>query len=82
MRATNRDLLVLVKDELLSPASMEMELERIHKLLVGFETPDNLSLVHEVFDMNRYKRLSFPHSIQKVMNVKEIKPFVFIINKN
>ncbi len=82
MRASNRDLLVLVKDELLSPASMEMELERIHTLLLGFETPGNLILAHEVFDMNRYKKLSSLKSIQKVMNVKEIKPFVFIINKN
>ena len=82
MRAPNRDLLVLVKDEFLSSTSMEVELERIHQLLIGFETPDNLSHAHEVFDMNSYKRVTSISRIQKIMSEKELKAFVFVINKN
>jgi len=82
MRAPNRDLLVLVKDEFLSSTSMEVELERIHQLLIGFETPDNLCRAHEVFDMNSYKRVTSISRIQKIMSEKELKAFVFVINKN
>ena len=82
MRAPNRDLLVLVKDEFLSSTSMEVELERIHQLLIGFETPDNLCLAHEVFDMNSYKRVKSNSKIRKIMSEKELKAFVFVINKN
>jgi len=82
MRAPNRDLLVLVKDEFLNSTSMEVELERIHQLLIGFETPDNLCQAHEVFDMNRYKRVTSNTKIRKIMSEKELKAFVFVINKN
>lgn len=82
MRAPNRDLLVLVKDEFLAANSMEVELERINQLLISFETPGNLCQAHEVFDMNRYKRITNLVKIQKIMNERELKPFVFAINKN
>lgn len=82
MKASNRDLLVLVKDESLSSDYMEMELEKIHQLLMSFETPGNLCQAHEVFDMNRYKTIRTISKIQKIMNEKELKPFVFVINKN
>lgn len=82
MRAPNRDLLVLVKDEFLTPNSMEIELERINQLLVNFETPLNLCQAHEVFDMNRYKRITKLVKIQEIMSQRELKPFVFAINKN
>lgn len=82
MKMPNRDLLVLVKDEFLRPGSMETELERINRLLMSFETVDNLCTAHEVFDLNRYKILRAAHAIRAVVNHKELKPFVFLINKN
>lgn len=82
MRSPNRDLLVLVKDEFLSSHAMELELERIHQLLVSFETAENLCRAHEVFDMNRYKKISKLQAIQNVMRERVLKPFVFVINKN
>ncbi|MBC7850958.1 MAG: hypothetical protein H7Y31_14545 [Chitinophagaceae bacterium] len=82
MKAPNRDLLVLVKDEFLNSTSMEVELERIHQLLVGFETATNLCQAHEIFDMNRYKILRKQSRIQAIISKRELKPFVFIINKN
>ena len=82
MRASNRDLLVLVKDELLSADSMELELEKIHQLLVDFETPGSFCMAHEIFDINRHKRIASANRMQKIMSEKELKPFVFAINKN
>lgn len=78
----NRDLLVLIKDEFLGPESMETELEKINKLLISFETQDNLCVAHEVFDMNRYKILKDKVALERVFGQSQLKPFVFIINKN
>ena len=82
MKSSNRDLLVLVKDESLSSDSIELELERIHQVLISFETTENLCRAHEVFDMNRYKIIESGSKVQKIMMARELKAFVFIINKN
>lgn len=82
MKMPNRDLLVLVKDEFLGTESMETELERINKLLMSFETVDNLCVAHEIFDMNRYKMLRKVNDVRRVVEQKQLKPFVFVINKN
>ena len=82
MKMPNRDLLVLVKDEFLGTESMETELERINKLLMSFETVDNLCVAHEIFDMNRYKMLRKVNAVRRVVEQKQLKPFVFVINKN
>ena len=72
MKMPNRDLLVLVKDEFLNKEEIEFR----------FETMDNFCLAHEAFDLNRYKVLHSFKTIQKLINQKEQKPFVFICNKN
>lgn len=82
MKTPNRDLLVLVKDEFLSEEAIENELERLNKLLLAFETMENYCLVHEVIDMNKYKVLCQARVIRQVIRQKELKPFVFIFNKN
>ena len=82
MKMPNRDLLVLVKDEFLGAGSMETELERINKLLMSFETVENLCKALDVFDMNRYKMLRKINAIRRVVEQKQLKAFVFIINKN
>jgi hypothetical protein len=82
MKTPNRDLLVLMKDECLDEDAMQHELEQLNSLLLYFETVDNISVSHEVFDMNRYRIVTQPHLVQKIIDQKEIKPFVFVCNKN
>lgn len=82
MKTPNRDLLVLMKDEGLDKDAMENELEQLNQLLLYFETMDNFCTAHEVFDMNKYRIIHLPHIIQKIINQPELKPFVFICNKN
>jgi hypothetical protein len=82
MKTTNRDLLVLVKDEYLNGDAIESELEQLNRLLISFETLDNFCAAHEIFDMNKYKIIYKAPVIQKIINQKEVKPFVFICNKN
>ena len=82
MKTPNRDLLVLVKDNHLDKDAIEFELEQLNQLLFVFETIDNLCLAHEVFDLNKYKIVHNPRTIKQLMNQKDLKPFVFISNKN
>lgn len=82
MKRPNRDLLVLVKDDHLTEKAMENELEQLNQLLMFFETMDNICMAHEVFDMNQYKIIRNPKLIRKVVSQEEIKPFVFLCNKN
>jgi hypothetical protein len=82
MKTTNRDLLVLVKDEYLNQDAIESELEQLNRLLISFETLDNFCAAHEVFDMNKYKIIYKAPVIQKIINQREVRPFVFICNKN
>ena len=82
MKTPNRDLLVLMKDEGLDKDAMENELEQLNQLLLYFETMDNFCLAHEVFDLNKYKIIRQPATIQKLINQPELKSFVFICNKN
>ena len=82
MKIPNRDLLVLVKDEHYSREAMESELEQLNRLLLNFETPENICTAHEVFDMNRYKVIRKMSQLQKIIDQPEVKSFVFICNKN
>lgn len=82
MKKSNRDLLVLVKDERLNEAAMEFELEQLNKILVTLETVECLCVVHEVFDLNKYRVFSKEKHIREVLQKKDLKPFVFISNKN
>lgn len=82
MKTPNRDLLVLVKDDHLDREAIEFELEQLNQLLFGIETVDNFCVAHEVFDLNKYKIIHNSKTIRQVMNQKELKPFLFISNKN
>ncbi len=82
MKTPNRDLLVLVKDDHLNKEAIEFELEQLNQLLFVFETADNVCMAHEIFDLNKYKIIGQPKIIRQVMHQKELKPFVFISNKN
>ena len=82
MNRSNRDLLVLFKEELMSPQAIEHVVELLHEMLYRFESVDNLCRAHEVIDLNKYKVRSQFHVIRNVLRQKQLKPFVFLNNKN
>jgi hypothetical protein len=82
MKTCNRDLLVLVKDEHMNEQLMEQELEQLNDLLFHFETIESFCIAHEVFDVNKHKILYKKDTMQKIVRQKELRPFIFICNKN
>ena len=82
MDRSNRDLLVLFKEELMTPQAIEHEVELLHELLFSVEKIENLVTAHEVINLNRYKIQNEFHIIRNTIRRKEFKPFIFLNNKN
>jgi hypothetical protein len=52
-------------------------------MLFTTERLDNFVGAHEILDLNRYKIISNPVEIKKMLRQKKLtKPFVFFNNKN
>lgn len=82
MNKSNRDLLVLFKEELMSPQAIEHEVELLHELLYAVEKIENLIVAHEVINLNKYKIQNQVHIIRNTIRKKVLKPFIFLCNKN
>ncbi len=82
MNKSNRDLLVLFKEELMTPQSIEHAVELLHELLYNVERIENLVTAHEVINLNKYKIYNKFHIVRDTIRKKELKPFVFLNNKN
>lgn len=82
MNKSNRDLLVLFKEELMTPQAIEHEVEMLHELLYEVEKIENLVTAHEVINLNRYKIQHQSHIIRNTIRQRELKPFIFLNNKN
>lgn len=82
MNNPNRDLLVLFNQELMTPQSIEHEVELLHQLLYSIEKVENLVIAHEIIDLNRYKVINKPLHLRKLIRQRELKPFVFLNCKN
>ena len=82
MNKSNRDLLVLFKQELMTPQAIEHEVSWLHELLFKVERMDNFIRAHELIDINRYKITNNDLAIKKNVRRKKDQPFVFLNNKN
>jgi len=82
MNLGNRDLLVLTKYEVPDPIAMEQEIVFLNKLLFTVENLHTFCIVNEIVDVNKYKIIKKPHLIHQIIRERNIKPFVFIFNKN
>ena len=82
MNKSNRDLLVLFKEELMTPQSIEHAVELLHELLYDVERIENLVTAHEVINLNKYKIYNKFHIVRDTIRQKELKPFIFLNNKN
>ena len=82
MNKTNRDLLVLFKQELMTPQAIKQEVGWLHELLFDVERLDNFTSAHELIDFNRYIITNNSVEIKKMLRLKKNQPFLFLNNKN
>lgn len=82
MNSSNRDLLVLFNQELMTPQSIEHEVELLHQLLYEIERVENLITTHEIIDLNKYRVSNKPLLLRKLFHQRKLKPFVFLNCKN
>jgi hypothetical protein len=82
MNNANRDLLVLFNQELMTPQSIEHEVEMLHELLYSIERVENLITAHEVIDLNKYKVSNKPLLLRKYFRQRTLRPFIFLSCKN
>jgi hypothetical protein len=78
----NRDILVLFKQELMTPQAMERQVSLLHELLYNVERLDNVVTAHELIDLNKYKIIKKHVFIKEYLRNGKEKPFVFLNNKN
>ncbi len=82
MNKSNRDLLVLFKEDMMSPQAIQHEVELLHELLYEVEKLENLVIAHEVININKYKIQHQVNIVRETIRRKILKPFVFLNNKN
>ena len=82
MNKTNRDLLVLFKQELLSPQAIEETVDWLHEILQTTERLNNLVIAHEILDLNKYKVIHNPLTLRNTLSKAPLKPFIFLNCKN
>lgn len=82
MNNSNRDLLVLFNQELMTPQAIENEVELLHEILYTVENIENIVTAHEVIDVNKYKIYTTPQQLIGIIRQRELKPFVFLNCKN
>ncbi|MEI7735200.1 MAG: hypothetical protein WCI49_07015 [Ferruginibacter sp.] len=82
MNNSNRDLLVLFNQELMTPQAIEHEVEMLHEILYTVEGLDNIVTAHEVIDVNKYKIFNAPQQLRTIFRQRDLKPFLFLNCKN
>jgi hypothetical protein len=82
MNNPKRDLLVLFKQELMTPQSIEHEVEKLHEMLYAVESVENFIAAHEIFDLNKYKIITRSNQLRAIIRKRELKPFIFLNCKN
>lgn len=80
MNRYGRNLLVILKTDLLSEKALEKEYDYLHELLLHTESPEQFCLAHELVDRNRIT--SSKKKILKEARHFQLRPFRFLINKN
>ena len=82
MNNANRDLLVLFNQELMTPQSIEHEVELLHQLLYTFERIENMVIAHEIIDLNKYRIIKKAGLLRSLLRQTDSRPFVFLNCKN
>ena len=76
----NRDLLVLIKNEFMSPQAIEREVEYLNEILRQTERPHEFCKAHELVTRNHITEKE--NKLLIAFRQVPLKPFWFLISKN
>lgn len=82
MNHGGRDLLVLSSKISLTPQQLEKELRSLHDLLQKVESSHHFYTANEIINLNNYKVIRKPRVVEQLMQQVDIRPFIFLRNKN
>lgn len=80
MRTPGRDLIVLLKNQLMSQQAIEHEVECLNGILRLAESEEQFCKAHELVDRNRITQKQ--KKILRESRFLELRAFRFLINKN
>ena len=80
MAGPRRDIMLLIKDEFMTPRAIELEVECLNSILFKTESPIIICQSHELIIRNRIT--SKPEKILKSLRKAEPGPFRFLVCKN
>jgi hypothetical protein len=82
MNPRNRDLLVFTKKEMMNQHELERQIELLNDLFYRVEASNAAYMANEVIDVNRNKVITKLKHVRTILQAQQLKPFVFISNKN
>ena len=80
MADPRRDIMVLLKDEYMSPLAIKLAIERLNAIIYNTETPEQFCQTHELVVRN--KITSSPVKMLKLLRKEDPGSFRFLICKN
>jgi hypothetical protein len=82
MYKPGRDLLVLLKQELMTPQAMEYQIDWLHGILHQVESIESLIAAHEIININQYRITNNPNKLRAILSKHPLNAFVFLNCKN
>lgn len=82
MKNSNRDLLVLIKDDTLSEQAIERQVKWLNDMLIEVERSEQCYQAYEIIDINNSKRSRNAFKIRTMIRAKDEKPFLFLTSLN
>lgn len=82
MNPHNRDLLVFTKKEITDQRELDRQIELLNDLFYLVEASNAAIIANEIIDVNRCKIITAAFKIKRIIQSQQLKPFVFISNKN
>ena len=82
LKSYNRDIIMVSSRALHSEEAFNHEVEVLKELLYTVEDMYNIAACTEIFDLNRYRVDRKTENIVRLLCEKQLRPFIFISNRN
>lgn len=74
--------MILNKSVVFNNTQLDREVKHLHDILVVVESIEKISCAHEIIDINKYRIISKPSTIEKLISKSPLESFCFLTCKN